>query len=229
MAFSTRRMASKAILPEETPYLRAAQQWDHRIGDARAQARNWRLMAFSSIAIAGIFAAGFAYEATRVKVAAYYVPVDEIGRPGHVELVGNVYTPSNAAIIYFLSEWTRTMFAKPTDPIVAREDLLKDFSVLRGNAATGMNQWASANDPMKDIGHVARTVAINAVLQRSDQSWQVDWTELTFTDGSKSNDVKYTGLFTVETVPPTNQSELLANPLGLHITAINWSREGVSP
>jgi type IV secretion system protein VirB5 len=121
------------------------------------------------------------------------------------------------------------MFAKPTDPIVAREDLLKDFSVLRGNAATGMNQWASANDPMKDIGHVARTVAINAVLQRSDQSWQVDWTESTFTDGSKSSDVKYTGLFTVETVPPTNQSELLANPLGLHITAINWSREGVSP
>jgi type IV secretion system protein VirB5 len=229
MAFSTRRMASKAILPEETPYLRAAQQWDYRIGDARAQARNWRLMAFSSIVIAGIFAVGFAYEATRIKVAAYYVPVDEIGRPGHVELVGNVYTPSNAAIIYFLSDWTRTMFAKPTDPIVAREDLLKDFSVLRGNAATGMNQWASANDPMKDIGHVARTVAINAVLQRSDQSWQVDWTELTFTDGSKSNDVKYTGLFTVETVPPTNQSELLANPLGLHITAINWSREGVSP
>ena len=229
MAFSTRRMASKAILAEETPYLRAAQQWDHRIGDARAQARNWRLMAFLSIAIAGIFAAGFAYEATRVKVAAYYVPVDEIGRPGHVELVGNVYTPSNAAIIYFLSDWTRTMFAKPTDPIVAREDLLKDFSVLRGNAATGMNQWASANDPMKDLGHIARTVAINAVLQRSDQSWQVDWTESTFTDGSKTNDVKYTGLFTVETAPPTNQSELLANPLGLHITAINWSREGVSP
>jgi len=229
MAFSTRRMASKAILPEETPYLRAAQQWDYRIGDARAQARNWRLMAFSSIVIAGIFAIGFTYEATRIKVAAYYVPVDEIGRPGHVELVGNVYTPSSAAIIYFLSDWTRTMFAKPTDPIVAREDLLKDFSVLRGNAATSMNQWASANDPMKDLGHVARTVAINAVLQRSGQSWQVDWTESTFTDGSKSNDVKYTGLFTVETVPPTNQSELLANPLGLHITAINWSREGVSP
>ena len=122
-------MASKAILPEETPYLRAAQQWDHRIGDARAQARNWRLMAFSSIAIAGIFAAGFAYEATRVKVAAYYVPVDEIGRPGHVELVGNVYTPSNAAIIYFLSEWTRTMFAKPTDPIVAR----RTFSRISGS------------------------------------------------------------------------------------------------
>ena len=229
MAFSTRRMPTTAILPQETPYLRAAQQWDYRIGDARAQARNWRLMAFCSIAIAAVFAAGFAYEASRVRIAAYYVPVDEHGKPGRVEPIGNTYTPSNAAIIYFLSDWTRTMFAKPTDPIVARENLLKDFAVLRGHAATTLNEWATANDPMKDMGHVARTVTVNTVLQRSDQSWQVDWTESTFTDGSKSSDLRYTGLFTVESVPPTNQTELLANPLGLHITAISWSREGVSP
>ena len=30
----------------ETPYQKAAQVWDERIGSARVQARNWRLMAF---------------------------------------------------------------------------------------------------------------------------------------------------------------------------------------
>ncbi len=30
----------------ETPYQRAAQVWDERIGSARVQARNWRYMAF---------------------------------------------------------------------------------------------------------------------------------------------------------------------------------------
>jgi type IV secretory pathway TrbF-like protein len=229
MAFSTRRMASTALLPEQTPYLRAAQQWDYRIGDARAQARNWRLMAFCSIAIAAVFAGGFVYEASRVRVAAYFVPIDERGKPGRVEPIGNNYTPTSAAIIYFLSEWTRTMFAKPTDPIVSRENLLKDFAVLRGQAATTMNEWATANDPMKDLGHVARTVTVTAILQRSDRSWQVEWTETNFTEGSKSSTLRYTGLFTIEVVPPTNQSELLANPLGLHITDISWSREGVSP
>lgn len=31
----------------ETPYQRAGQVWDERIGSARAQARNWRLMAWA--------------------------------------------------------------------------------------------------------------------------------------------------------------------------------------
>ena len=31
-----------------TPYQKAAQVWDDRIGSARVQARNWRLMAFGS-------------------------------------------------------------------------------------------------------------------------------------------------------------------------------------
>ena len=37
----------------ETPYQRAGQLWDERIGSARVQARNWRLMAFGCLALAG--------------------------------------------------------------------------------------------------------------------------------------------------------------------------------
>ena len=33
----------------ETPYQRAGQVWDERIGSARVQARNWRLMAFGGL------------------------------------------------------------------------------------------------------------------------------------------------------------------------------------
>ena len=40
-----------ARTPEpETPYLKAAQVWDERIGSARVQAKNWRLMAFGWLA-----------------------------------------------------------------------------------------------------------------------------------------------------------------------------------
>ncbi|MGQ7322988.1 VirB8/TrbF family protein, partial [Streptococcus suis] len=35
----------------ETPYQRAAQVWDERIGSARVQAKNWRIMAFGSLAL----------------------------------------------------------------------------------------------------------------------------------------------------------------------------------
>jgi type IV secretory pathway TrbF-like protein len=46
-------------IPEpETPYQRAAQVWDDRIGSARVQAKNWRLMAFGSLALSAALSAG---------------------------------------------------------------------------------------------------------------------------------------------------------------------------
>ena len=35
----------------ETPYQKAAQAWDERIGAARIQARNWRLIAFGNLCL----------------------------------------------------------------------------------------------------------------------------------------------------------------------------------
>ncbi len=47
MALFRRSTVRYGRTPEpETPYQRAAQAWDDRIGSARVQAKNWRLMAF---------------------------------------------------------------------------------------------------------------------------------------------------------------------------------------
>jgi type IV secretory pathway TrbF-like protein len=40
-----------------TPYQKAAQVWDERIGSARVQAHNWRLMALGSLMLSLILAA----------------------------------------------------------------------------------------------------------------------------------------------------------------------------
>jgi len=42
----------------ETPYQKAAQVWDERIGAARVQARNWRLIAFGNLFLATGLAGG---------------------------------------------------------------------------------------------------------------------------------------------------------------------------
>ena len=41
-----------------TPYQKAAQAWDERIGAARVQARNWRLMAIGCLALSAGLSAG---------------------------------------------------------------------------------------------------------------------------------------------------------------------------
>ena len=40
-----------------TPYQKAAQVWDERIGSSRVQAHNWRLMALGSLMLSLILAA----------------------------------------------------------------------------------------------------------------------------------------------------------------------------
>lgn len=42
-----------------TPYQKAAQVWDERIGSARVQARNWRLMAFGSLLLSAGLGVGW--------------------------------------------------------------------------------------------------------------------------------------------------------------------------
>jgi type IV secretion system protein VirB5 len=42
----------------ETPFQKAAQVWDERIGSARVQARNWRLLAFGNLFLAAGLAGG---------------------------------------------------------------------------------------------------------------------------------------------------------------------------
>src|SRR5580692_10843956 len=43
--------------PPATPYQAAAQVWDERLGSARVQAKNWRLMAFGCLTLAVLMAA----------------------------------------------------------------------------------------------------------------------------------------------------------------------------
>ena len=63
----------------ETPYQKAAQVWDERIGTARVQARNWRYMAFGSLILAAGFAGALVWQSARGTVVPWVVQVDALG------------------------------------------------------------------------------------------------------------------------------------------------------
>src|SRR5262244_3115201 len=62
----------------ETPYQKAAQVWDERIGSARVQARNWRLIAFGNLFLAAGLAGGMIWQAARGTVVPWVVQVDKL-------------------------------------------------------------------------------------------------------------------------------------------------------
>src|ERR1700709_278973 len=57
----------------ETPYQRAGQLWDERIGSARIQARNWRLMAFGCLGLNAALSGGLLWQSLQSRVVPFVV------------------------------------------------------------------------------------------------------------------------------------------------------------
>ncbi|MFD3266414.1 conjugal transfer protein TrbF [Phenylobacterium ferrooxidans] len=211
--------------PVESPYLRASREWDNRIGSAVVQAKNWRMAAFGCMGLAALALGGFIYEASNTNIATYVVPIDKYARPGRIELAGRIYQPTTAEIGYFLADWVRRTRSKSIDPIVIRDNWTGAYHFVAGPAIGQLNSYAKANDPFANVGAQAINVEIVSVLARSPSTYQVQWRETQFNAGTSGVTENWTGLFTAKINPPKNEAELRANPLGIFITAFQWSRE----
>src|SRR3989338_6388720 len=65
----------------QTAYQQAGQAWDERLGSARVQASNWRLMALGLLALSGGLTAGLVTLSLRGGVTPWVVEVDNLGEP----------------------------------------------------------------------------------------------------------------------------------------------------
>jgi type IV secretory pathway TrbF-like protein len=211
--------------PVESPYLRASREWDNRIGSAVVQAKNWRMAAFGCMGLAALALGGFIFEASNTNIATYVVPIDKYARPGRIELADRSYQPTTAETGYFLADWVRRTRSKSIDPIVIRDNWTGAYHFVAGPAIGQLNSYAKANDPFAHAGTQAINVEIVSVLARSPSTFQVQWRETQFNAGTSGVTENWTGLFTAKINPPKNEAELRANPLGIFITAFQWSRE----
>jgi type IV secretory pathway TrbF-like protein len=212
-------------LPTETPYQRAGQIHDDRDGAKLAAARNWRLMAFACAGLAALSLGAYIYERQDTKIATYVVPVDRYGRPGRIEPADRTYRPGQAETGYFVADFVQLVRAKSTDPVVLRQNWVRAYAFVSGDAKATLTQHARDHDPFARVGDEAATVEIVSVLPRSPTTYQVQWRETVYDHGAALPAQRWTGLFTVAHTPPRNEAQLRANPLGVFITAFQWSRD----
>lgn len=210
----------------ETPYTRAAKAWDDRIGSARVQARNWRYMAFATMAGMFLLGGGLVHVAGKKQVATYVVEVDRFGMPGRITLASEPYRPDAAQVGYFVGELVRLVRERPLDPVVMRKQWTRAYQFIAGDAVNTMNQYAASDSGLDAIGNrIARTVEISNVLQKSNDSYQVRWVETTYSNGMRRGQEAWTGLFQVTLQPPKTEEDSFRNPLGVYVTTFHWSRE----
>jgi type IV secretion system protein VirB5 len=209
----------------ETPYQRAGQLWDERIGSARGQAKNWRLMAFGSLVLSMSVSGALIWLSMQSRVTPYVIEVDKQGGVQAIAPAPETYKPSDAQIAYQLGRFIQDVRSLPLDPIVLRKNWLEAYDFATDRAAQILNDYARNADPFKKVGQRSIAVEVTSVVRASDNSFQVQWQEQTYEQNQLARSERWTGLFTLVVRTPRTAEALRKNPLGIYIHGLDWSRD----
>ncbi|HWU96021.1 MAG TPA: conjugal transfer protein TrbF [Sphingomonas sp.] len=209
----------------DTPFHRAGQLWDERIGSARVQARNWRLMAFGGLALTTAMSGALIWQSLQSRVTPYVIEVDRLGEARAISEAEAGYRPTDPQISWHLARFIEKVRSVSLDPVLMRRDWLSayDFATQRG--AVFLGDYARSANPFGAVGQKTVSVQVTSVVRASDQSFQVKWIETAFHRGAQAGTSHWTGILTVKLKPPASAEVLRKNPLGLYVDAIDWSRE----
>jgi type IV secretion system protein TrbF len=208
-----------------TPYQRAAQAWDDRIGSARVQAKNWRLAFFGTLALSGALTGGIIWQGARGTIVPWVVEVDKLGEAQAVAPANADWQPSDPQVAFHLARFIEQVRSIPADAIVVRENWLRAYNFTTDKGALALNDYARANDPFAQIGKVQVGVDVTSVIRASKDSFRVAWVERRYQDGSLAETTRWSAIVTITIQTPKTPDALRKNPLGLFVNAINWSKE----
>src|SRR6185437_7909833 len=158
----------------ETPYQRAAQVWDDRIGSARVQARNWRYMAFGSLFLSAGFAAALVWQSAHGTVVPWVVQTDRLGQAQAIAPAVADYQPTDPQIAFHLARFIDEVRSIPADPVVLRQDWLDAYNYVTDKGALALNDYARTNDPFSKVGKTQVSVEVASVIRASDSSFRVE-------------------------------------------------------
>ena len=208
-----------------TSYQKAAQVWDERIGSARVQAKNWRLIAICNLVLAGGLATALVWQSARGSIVPWVVQIDKLGEAQAVAPAIADYQPTDAQIAWHLARFIENVRAIPADPIIVRQNWLKAYDFVTDKGAHALNDYARANDPFAKVGQIQIAVDVTSVIRASTDSFRVAWTERRYENASLASTERWSAILTIVVQPPRDAERLRKNPLGLFIHAINWSKE----
>lgn len=211
---------------KESPYLRARQEWNERYGDYIKSAHQWRLAAIGSIAVALVAVGGMVSLSMQQKVVPYAVELN-----GHSEVVRVVRAdvmarPTTNQVRASLRSWVigaRTVYVDRR----AQQNLLDATYAMTmpdSPAFQTLSNYHRENNPYERTVRETAEITVNAIVPVSGETWQVEWTEIVKQRSGKVVDQKaWQGSFTISISPPTDDRQIMINPLGIYVKQFAWT------
>lgn len=190
--------------------------------------RNWQLLAFGLLAVVAYLAVAYHQLASTSRITPYVVEVDSLGRSASFGPAEKIDDMDPRIVVATLSTLVRDLRTVFSDPAAQKDLLYRAYAHVSGSAKASLDTYFSQpeNDPRLLAQRVKRRVESVDVLQLPNSStWKVRWTE--------SEEPLFLGtlrrtaweaFFTVAIDPPTSTEVVQQNPLGIYVTAANWTQ-----
>lgn len=210
----------------ETPYLAGRREWNERYGSYIKRENNWRLAALGSIAVALMAVSGLVWVSGQAKVVPYAVQLNGNNEVVRVQRADVASRPNANQMRAALRNWVigaRTVYVD-----LRAEQALVDatyaMTLPDSPAYQNLATYHRESNPYTRAANETVEVEVKAVVPVSDETWQVEWTETTKQRSGKVVDTKqWQGTFTVLISPPTNEAQIMVNPLGIYVRQFAWT------
>lgn len=207
-----------------TPYQRAQQEWDMRIGTSRAQAKNWRICTLLALLVAVALAWGLVFVLTSHKEKIFIAEITKEGRVVNVSPLTVRYQPNEAQKEYFITHFIELVRTLTLDPVAVKQNWIDAYNFLSNRGAERLNSYFKQNNPTALLGKKTITLQITDINPVSVNTMHVRWVETTInTNGQEEGKKNYSGVFTIALKQPTTREQILRNPLGIYIVDFNIS------
>ncbi|WP_338610897.1 conjugal transfer protein TrbF (plasmid) [Pelagibacterium nitratireducens] len=212
----------------DNPYLAARYEWNERYGSYVRAATAWRTIGLVSMTMA-VIGFGYAlYQSTQVKLVPYIVEVDQLGNSAAGGFPAQIEYADERVVRAMLGQWVTNFRSITPDTVVQTGYINQTYAMLRRQdpSTEKVNAWFRNNSPFDQAREKTVSVEINNVVALSNQSYQIDWTEIERDrQGRELQTRRWRGVATVTLSPPQDEAIIRLNPIGLYLADFDWTAQ----
>lgn len=209
---------------------RARGAWNELYGGYAAQARYWRIVAFSCLGITAASVSGSVYLATRNHVVVYFAELDKFGYPVLKTEAQQSSPVSSAEITEHLKTWIFDVRTQSTDAATEGALIRAAFAMTAEPSAAKnkLEDWFLHPEYILNrIKTESVDIQVNEVLPipGAKDAWRIAWAENRRSiDGKFASVHNFEATVSVRITPPKSREQFNANPTGFLVTDFNWSQ-----
>ena len=211
-----------------SPYQKAKEAWDQRMGAARIQAYNWRLISFASLGLLAVSLMGNIYLGSQSKVMPFVVELKPTGEAGVLGSAASLSAQSSEnAAKFFISRFIMLAREIPADAVLVKRNMEKLFLLVSVQGKSLLAESFKIHSPAKEFQEKNRALKIASVLAVSSGVYQVDWFEAEYDkNGQKIAEYPMRGTFKIAWLKPQTEEQIQENPLGIFVDYFSWTKLG---